>query len=126
MKADISESEWAVMEVLWESAPQTAGEVTRTLRPTKNWADNTVRTLLSRLVDKGVLNTGKNCSGIRTFSPAISREACVEAESDSFLERIYSGAAQPLLLHFARKSKLSAEEVKELKELLDQSVDSNA
>ena len=72
---DISESEWSVMEALWEQAPQTATEVTRTLKPTMNWADNTVRTLLTRLVDKGALKTAENESGTRTFLPAVKREA---------------------------------------------------
>ncbi len=122
MTPDISESEWAVMEVLWESSPQTAAEVTRALRPTTNWADNTVRTLLTRLVEKGALQTGENASGTRTFLPAVAREACVLAEGDSFLQRIFGGAAKPLLVHFAQNCRLSTEEVQELKRLLDQSV----
>lgn len=119
---DISESEWSVMEALWERAPQTASEVTRTLKPTMNWAENTVRTLLTRLVDKDALKTAENESGTRTFLPAVKRESCVRAESDSFLQRIFGGAAKPLLVHFAQNSKLTPEEVKELKKLLDQSL----
>lgn len=119
---DISESEWSVMEALWERAPQTASEVTKTLRPTMSWAENTVRTLLTRLVDKGALKTAENESGTRTYAPAVKREACVRAESDSFLQRIFGGAAKPLLVHFAQNSKLTPEEVQELKKLLDQSL----
>jgi len=121
---DIAESEWSVMEALWESSPQTASEVTKTLRPTMNWAENTVRTLLTRLVEKGALKTAENASGTRTFLPAVKREACVRAEGESFMQRIFGGAAKPLLVHFAQNSKLTAEEVKELKKLLDQSLNS--
>ncbi|MES2506244.1 MAG: BlaI/MecI/CopY family transcriptional regulator [Verrucomicrobiota bacterium] len=119
---DISESEWSIMEALWERAPQTASEVTRTLKPTMKWAENTVRTLLTRLVEKGALKTDENSSGTRTYLPAVKREACVRAESDSFLQRVFQGAAKPLLVHFAQNSKLTAEEVKELKKMLDQSL----
>lgn len=121
---DISESEWAIMEALWESSPQTASEVTKTLRASMNWAENTVRTLLTRLVEKGALKTSENTSGTRTFIPAVKREACVRAESQSFLDRIFGGAAKPLLVHFAQNSKLTAEEIKELKKLLDQQLNS--
>lgn len=121
---DIAESEWSVMEALWESSPQTASEITKALRPTTNWAENTVRTLLTRLVEKGALKTAENASGTRTFLPAVKREACVRAESESFMQRIFGGAAKPLLVHFAQNSKLTAEEVKELKKLLDQSLNS--
>ncbi len=121
---DIAESEWSVMEALWESSPQTASEVTKTLRPTMNWAENTVRTLLMRLVEKGALKTAENASGTRTFLPAVKREACVRAEGESFMQRIFGGAAKPLLVHFAQNTKLTAEEVKELKKMLDQSLNS--
>ncbi|MBB5035129.1 BlaI/MecI/CopY family transcriptional regulator [Prosthecobacter vanneervenii] len=121
---DISESEWSIMEVLWESSPKTASEVTKALRSSTNWAENTVRTLLTRLVEKGALKTAENASGTRTFLPAVKREACVHAESESFMQRIFGGAAKPLLVHFAQNSKLTAEEVKELKKLLDQSLNS--
>jgi len=121
---DISESEWSVMEALWESSPQTASELTKTLRPTMNWAENTVRTLLTRLIDKGAITTGENSSGTRTYLPAVKREACVRAEGESFMQRIFGGAAQPLLVHFAQNSKLTAEEVSELKKILDQSLNS--
>ena len=108
---EISESEWSGMEALWERAPQTESEVTKTLRPTMSWAENTVRTLLTRLVDKGALKTAENDSGTRTYAPAVKRDACVRAESDSFLQRIFCGAAKPLLVHFAQHSKLTPEEV---------------
>lgn len=121
---NISESEWSIMEALWESSPKTASEVTKALRASTNWAENTVRTLLTRLVEKGALKTAENASGTRTFLPAVKREACVRAESESFMQRIFGGAAKPLLVHFAQNSKLTAEEVKELKKLLDQSLNS--
>jgi BlaI family penicillinase repressor len=119
---DISESEWVVMEALWKSAPQTASEITKILRPTMNWAENTVRTLLTRLVDKGALKTDENATGTRVFFPAVKREACVGAESESFMQRVFHGASKPLLVHFAQHAQLTPEEVRELKKLLDQSL----
>ena len=123
---DISASEWAVMEFLWERSPQTASELTRSLRPSMHWAENTVRTLLTRLVDKGALKTGENASGTRVFSPAVKREACVGAESQSFMQRVFRGASKPLLVHFAQNAQLTPEEVRELKKMLDQSLKSQS
>lgn len=112
------------MESLWDAAPLTAREITRLLQHSAGWAENTVRTMLSRLVEKGALKTGENAAGTRTFRPAVLRDKCVGAESDSFLQRVFRGAAKPLLVHFAKHSKLTAEEVKELKKLLDRSIES--
>jgi len=120
---DITESEWTIMEALWESNPQTASEVTKMLRPTTGWAENTVRTLLTRLIEKGTLKISENARGTRTFLPAVKRESCVRAKGESFMQRMFGGAAKPLLVHFAQNSKLTAAEVSELKKILDQNLD---
>ena len=119
----LPESEWAVMEVLWESSPRTASEVAKELIQTKDWAENTVRTLLSRLVEKGALQIVEGSP--RLYAPAVKREAFVKAESESFLDRIFQGAAKPLLVHFASNARLTPDEVRELKQLLDQSIGKN-
>ena len=119
---NISESEWLVMESLWDHAPQSASEIASKLEPTAGWAINTVRTLLTRLVKKGALQTGSSDSGVRTFSPALTRDEVVRAESQSFMDRVFKGAAQPLMAHFATQSNLTPQEVKQLKKILDDSL----
>ncbi len=121
----ISESEWAVMEVLWDDSPRTASEIAKSLRKKTSWAENTVRTLLTRLVEKGALEVQDQAGSPKLYSPAVKREACVKAESESFLERIFQGAAKPLLVHFAKNARLTPDEVRELKRLLDQSTENN-
>ena len=54
----------------------------------------------------------------------MKRESCVRAEGESFMQRIFGGAAKPLLVHFAQNTKLTAEEVRELKKILDQRLNS--
>jgi BlaI family penicillinase repressor len=119
---EISESEWTVMECLWETAPRTASEAARALRASTGWADNTVRTLLTRLAEKGAVRVSENPSGVKQFAPVVKREALVRMESRSFLDRVFRGAAKPLIAHFAENAKLTPAEVKELKRLLDQSI----
>lgn len=120
---NLPDSEWAVMEILWESSPKTASEVAKILIRTKGWAENTVRTLLGRLVEKGALEIVEGAP--RRYAPALKRETFVKAESESFLGRIFQGAAKPLLVHFASNAKLTPDEVRELKQLLDQSIEKN-
>jgi BlaI family penicillinase repressor len=108
----LADAEWTVMEALWANAPQTASELTRHLRPATGWAENTVRTLLTRLMKKKALKTQENTE----------REAYVRSESASFMDRIFRGASKPLLVHFAQNAHLTPAEVRELKRLLDQSL----
>ena len=115
----ISESEWDVMNVLWEDHPQTAQEVSTRLSDRRQWSDRTVKTLLARLVKKGVL--AYEVDGKRyLYRPAVDRESCVAAESRSFLERVHRGAASPLLMHFLRQNKLTPEELSEIRRVLEE------
>ncbi len=123
---NISEAEWTVMEALWEQSPQTASVVAKALHESTGWAENTVRTLLTRLVEKGALAIIDPGVQPKHYAPAVKRELCVQAESASFLDRIFQGAAQPLLVHFARNARLTEEEARELKKLLDQSIHGDA
>jgi BlaI family penicillinase repressor len=122
---NISESEWTVMEALWEASPLTASEVAKALGPAHGWADNTIRTMLTRLVNKGAIEIREVAGSPKQFAPAVMRDDCVRAESESFLKRIFRGSSKPLLLHFSRDASLTPEEVRELKQLLDESIRSN-
>jgi BlaI family penicillinase repressor len=125
-KPRISDAEWSVMQVLWTLEQATARDVVEVLaRETKretHWSDRTVKTLLARLVKKGAL--GFEDEGKRyLYHPLLSRDACVQVESDSFVERVLGGSVSPLLASFVRRGKLTEDEIRELRELLDRASD---
>jgi len=113
----ISEAEWIVMEVVWRKHPVTALEVVQQLTDRKQWQDQTIRTMLRRLIRKKAL-TYKAEGNVYYYSPAVTREQCVRGESQSFLERVFGGTPQPLLVQLMQESKLSPEEIAELKRIL--------
>jgi len=114
----ISDAEWEVMNVLWEQAPRSASEVVEVLGTRTNWNPSTVKTLLGRLVKKGVLRF--RSEGNRyLYTPAIPRERYVRTESRSFIERVF-GSEAPMILHFVRQARLSKEEIEELRRILDE------
>jgi len=113
----ISEAEWVVMEVVWRQHPITALEVVQQLTRYKQWQDQTIRTMLRRLIRKKAL-TYRAEGKVYYYAPAVSREQCVRGESRSFLERVFGGAAQPLLVQLVQETKLSPEEIAELKRIL--------
>lgn len=113
----ISQSEWEVMEVLWGRGSATARDVCRSLADKKSRSDRTVKTLLARLVKKGAL--GFAAEGKRyLYSPRVSRDASLRAESRSFLARLAGASASPLLATFVREAKLDRREIAELKRIL--------
>jgi len=73
--------------------------------------------MLRRLIDKGALKY-KAEGKAYDYEPAVSREQCVRVESRSFLERVFGGAAKPLLVQMVQDADLSREDILELKRLL--------
>jgi BlaI family penicillinase repressor len=115
----ISEAEWEVMKVIWTKAPCTALEVIETLTlqdPARH--PKTVKAFLSRLVRKRALGFRKEGRAY-LYRPLIAEKDCVDAASESFLERVFGGSLKPMLAHFVERNKLSEEEIGELRRLLD-------
>ena len=49
----------------------------------------------------------------------MTEEECVAAVSESFLERVFGGALQPMLAHFVEHGKLTPAEIRDLQRLLE-------
>lgn len=113
----ISKAEQQVLDVLWQDNPLTVGQVVERLQRNVDWHENTIKTLLNRLTEKGAVTRSKD--GKRFFyAPAISREAVLTQETEGFLNRFFGGRMAPLLAHFSRNHPLSSEELKELEEIV--------
>ncbi len=119
MTVSISDAEWSVMQVVWQRRSATAAEVIAELESTTSWRHRTIRTLLSRLVEKGALAT--EADGNRyVYRPLVGRQKCVRQEARSFLRKVFAGDAAELVAHFVRDAKIPPEQIEELKRLLDE------
>lgn len=114
----ISDAEWEVMEALWAEAPLTSREVVERLAGVTDWSPKTIKTLLGRLVRKGALTFDEQGNRY-LYSPAVARKDAIRAEGRSFVERVFGGDAALALLHFARQADLPAEEIEELRRLIE-------
>ena len=113
----ISEAEHAVMEVLWKRAPLTATEVADQVVQEKDWSLQTVKTLLSRLAAKAVVGTERD--GRRfLYSPLVERDDYLTGVSRNFVDRLFGGKVTPLVAHLAEADELSADDIREIEELL--------
>ena len=119
----ISEAEWEVMKVVWKQAPCTANTIITALETTDNsWHPKTVKTLLTRLVQKRALGFKKDGRAY-VYRPIVQEKECVDVVSRSFLERVFGGSLRPMLAHFVERQKLSLDEIQELRRLLDERED---
>lgn len=105
------------MEVLWRGSPRAAEDVVAALSDQQQWQEATIKTLLNRLLKKGAVRAEKD--GRRfLYSPLLTRDQWVVAESSSMVERLFGGRIAPLVAHFGQHGKLSANDLDELKRLV--------
>jgi len=120
MHPRISETEWEIMKVVWAKAPCSASQVIDGLTAQdRTWHPKTIKTYLTRLVAKKALDFHKEGRAY-VYRALVQEKECVAAASDTFLERVFGGSLKPMLAHFVEHKKLSAGEIEELKQLLDQ------
>lgn len=113
----ISEAEHAVMEALWDESPLTAADVCERVCKERDWSMPTVKTLLGRLVTKGVIETEPD--GRRfLYTPLVARADYVGSESRRLVERLFGGRAAPLIAHLAESETLTDEDLTEIEALL--------
>jgi BlaI family penicillinase repressor len=114
----ISDAEWRVMQIFWQTGNATANEVIEKLQDESGWNPKTIRTMINRLAGKGAI--GHEIKGRQYhYHPLIGQEECVKVETKSFFSRISKAAMKPMLAAFIEEQNLSQEEIEELKKILD-------
>ncbi len=116
----ISDAESLVMDVVWRgTGPMAAEDIVAALVSEQSWQEATIKTMLNRLLTKGALGASKD--GRRyLYSAVLRREQWVSQESGGMLDRLFGGRVAPLVAHFGKHRTLSAEDIAELKKLVEE------
>lgn len=117
MAERISDAEHAVMEVLWDESPLTAQDVAERIPVARDWSVNTVKTLLGRLLAKGVIAHEEDGRRYR-YRPLVERDHYVAGESRRLIDRLFGGRLTPLVAHMAEHDELSQDDIAEIEALL--------
>ena len=117
IKTDISKTEFEVLDALWKQYPASANQIIQRLNQNKPWHEKTVKTLISRLVKKHVIDFNKQQRSYLYF-PLVERNTITQKESKSLVSRLFGGKVAPLVAGFANSDSLSQEDVDELKLLI--------
>ena len=113
----LSHSEWKIMKVIWSKEYATASDILSEVD--ENWKSSTVRTMLSRLVKKGVLSYRHNKKEYIYFS-IIPQEEVLQKETKSFLGKLYGITLKSAMVNFIQDDQLSVRDIDELVELLEE------
>jgi predicted transcriptional regulator len=116
---DVTDTELALLQVLWDSGPATIRQLTDILYPGGGTAQYaTVQKLLERLEAKGCVRRQRTPPA-HVFLAAIAREDLIGRRLQDMAEKLCGGSLTPLLTHLVRTKGLTARERQELRDLID-------
>jgi BlaI family penicillinase repressor len=115
---EILETEWDLLEALWTTGRGTAREITEAVAPRRRWAYSTVKTMLDRMVDKGLVK-GRQVGTVWEYTPAVPRQKAQRWAWRRFVDMAFGGAVSPALGFAAKQARLTKEQREELQALLN-------
>ena len=116
---DVTDTELAILEVLWERGSATIREIAKELYTEVTTAEyGTVQSLLERLKAKGYVKRDRS-SFAHTFTAKIKRSELIGRRLQDLAEKLCGGSWTPLLIHLAEGTKLTARDREMVHKLID-------
>ena len=113
----LSDGEWKLMNLLWESAPRTISHMVKALADDTGWSKATVLVMLRRMELKGAV-TFEQSGKSKQYFPSVPKKDIAVAETESFSHKVYGGSLGLLVSSMATQKALSKNEIDELYEIL--------
>ena len=117
-KCIVTESEWKIMELLWQEETLTMPQITKALQEETGWSKHTVISLLKRMCQKGSAEVIADTSPM-TYRALITRAEAVRQETRSVLKKAFGGRSALLISELVSQNDLTDEEIDDLMRLLE-------
>jgi BlaI family penicillinase repressor len=114
---ELTEAEWAVIKAVWETEPCTAPVIQEKLFKPTGWHYSTVRTLMDRMVAKGVLKAKKE-GKLTIYKSVVTRAQAQSGELFYTLKHAFNGALTPMVQCLLDSKHLNTAELAELESLI--------
>ena len=117
---DVTDTQLAMLHVLWERGDATRRDVTDALYPGGGQAHYaTVQKLLERLEERGFVRHVRR-AGVLVYTATVGRDELISRRLRDVADKLCGGAVTPLVMTLVRSQRLSADELRELTEFLDE------
>jgi len=117
---DVTDTQLAMLQVLWERGEATRRDVTDSLYPGGGQAHYaTVQKLLERLEERGFVRHVRR-GGVLVYTATVGRDELISRRLRDVADKLCGGAVTPLVMTLVRSQPLSADELRELTEFLDE------
>jgi predicted transcriptional regulator len=113
----LTEGEWAIIQAVWDNEPCAAPAVQEKLEAKKSWTYSTVKTMMDRMVTKGLLKT-KRIRNLILYRSAITKIQAQKGEIMRTVKRAFNGALTPMMQFLLDNHKLSQKQLSELERLI--------
>ncbi len=114
---ELTESEWAIIQAVWKNEPCAAPTVQEKLETKKNWTYSTVKTMMDRMVTKGLLKT-ERIRNLILYRSVVTRIQAQKGEIMRTVKRAFNGALTPMMQFLLDNHKLSQKQLNELERLI--------
>ena len=117
LKIELTEAEWTIIKAVWENEPCAAPAIQEKLFKRTEWTYSTVRTLMDRMVAKGLL-TAEKIRNLTLYKSAVTRAQAQRGELLYALKHAFNGALTPMVQCLLETNDLSAEELAKLESFI--------
>ena len=114
---ELTEAEWAIIKAVWDAEPCTAPAIQEKLFKQTAWTYSTVRTLMDRMVGKGLLAADKE-RNITLYRSAVTKAQAQRGELLYALKHAFNGALTPMVQCLLDTGDVSRDELDKIKQLI--------
>ena len=113
----LTEGEWAIIQAVWDNEPCAAPAVQEKLEVKKSWTYSTVKTMMDRMVTKGLLRT-ERIRNLILYRSAVTKIQAQKSEIMRTVKRAFNGALTPMMQFLLDNHRLSQKQLSELEALI--------
>ena len=117
-KRSVTDSEWKIMELLWQKGSMTMPSITKALALETGWSKHTVISLLKRMCQKGSVEVIPGTSPMQ-YRALLTRGEAVRTETRQVVRKVFGGRSALLISDLVEQNDLSDEEIDDLMRLLE-------
>jgi len=114
---ELTKGEWAIIQAVWDNEPCAAPTVQEVLEARKNWTYSTVKTMMDRMVTKGLLST-ERIRNLILYRSVITRTQAQKGEILRTVKRAFDGALTPMMQFMLDNNELSRQQLAELETMI--------
>jgi BlaI family penicillinase repressor len=114
---ELTAGEWAIIQAVWDNEPCAAPTIQEALEEKVGWSYSTVKTMMDRMVSKGLLRT-QRIRNLILYTSVITKKEAQKGEIMRAVKRAFGGALTPMMQFLLDSKSLSKDELDQIEEMI--------